>query len=363
MLGDYDAGEFKQKWVEMVSEFGLQNNKWIKEMYEKRHMWATAHIRGKFFAGFRTTSRCEGLHAQFGRYVNYQNNLLEFLHQFFRCLNYMRYSELEADFASVHGDPILETPLPILEKVAGQLYTREVFLLFQPVLRRACSCTVVDSRETVSYFFYTVMRYPKQNVEWQVSFCPSSLKFKCSCQRLESLGIVCEHVVAVLVYLNIVTLPDCLMIKRWMKGAKDGIVVCSPKKNLSVEATSVSQFTTVVEKSKRMAVAVVKCGKPKLLRSTLDLIDAQTKLLENECRNEPSGYVYNKTFFEETILNPSRVRHKGCGNHKEGRKNQRRRIDGVTTTNMEGRNFSQGKKIRVVVYAELKGITVFLVPY
>ncbi|KAL4293447.1 hypothetical protein AHAS_Ahas18G0129000 [Arachis hypogaea] len=28
-------------------------------MYEKRHMWATAHIRGKFFEGFRTTSRCE----------------------------------------------------------------------------------------------------------------------------------------------------------------------------------------------------------------------------------------------------------------------------------------------------------------
>jgi hypothetical protein len=134
----------------MVPDFGLEDNKWIKEMYEKQNMWATAHIRGKFFAGFRTTSRCEGLHAQFGRYVNYQNNLLEFLHQFFKCLNYMRYTELEADFGSIHGDAVLETPLPLLERAAAELYTREVFLLFQPVLRRACTCTVVDSRHAVS---------------------------------------------------------------------------------------------------------------------------------------------------------------------------------------------------------------------
>jgi hypothetical protein len=244
----------------------------------------------------------------------------------------MRYTELEADFGSVHGDPVLETPLPLLERVVAQLYTREVFLLFQPVLRRACTCTVVDSRQSVSYYFFTVMRYPKQNIEWQVSFCPTSLQFKCSCERLESLGIVCEHVVAVLVFLNIVMLPDCLVIKRWTKNAKDGIASYTPKKNLPIEPASVSQFTTVVEKCKRMVVASVKCGKPQLMRSTLDLIDAQTKLLENECSGEASGYVYNRTFFEETILNPSRVRTKGCGTSK--------------AVNSQGRcrNLSQGKK-------------------
>jgi hypothetical protein len=77
----------------------------------------------------------------------------------------MRYTELEADFSSVHGDPVLETPLPLLERAAAELYTRQVFLLFQPVLRRACTCTVIDSRQVVSYYFYTVIRYPKQNVE------------------------------------------------------------------------------------------------------------------------------------------------------------------------------------------------------
>lgn len=313
MLGDYDVGEFKRKWDMMVTEFGLENHKWVKEMYDKRHMWATAHIRGKFFAGFRTTSRCEGLHAQFGRYVNYQNNLLDFLKQYFRCLNYMRFREVEADFGSSHGEPVLETPLPILESVAGELYTREMFLLFQPILRRACSCTVIDSRKTLTCYVYTVSRYPRAHVIWQVSFSPTSLTFKCSCERFESLGIACEHVIAVLVYLNIVTLPDSLVSKRWTKNAKDSITVCTPKNDVSNDPTMVSQFTHVVELCKRMAVAAVKCGKPTLLRSTFDLIESHTKVLENACKDVDSSYVPNIAFVEETLLNPNRVRTKGCG--------------------------------------------------
>jgi len=72
---------------------------------------------------------------------------LIFLKQYFRCLNYMRFRELEADFGSSNGQPVLETHMPIIERVAGELYTREMFLLFQPVLSRACSCTVADSRK------------------------------------------------------------------------------------------------------------------------------------------------------------------------------------------------------------------------
>jgi len=75
----------------------------------------------------------------------------------------------------------------------------------------------------------------------------------------------------------------------------------------------VSQFTNLVERCKRMAVAVVKCGKPQLMRITVDLVDTQTKLLEEACASDGTGYVYNRTFFEDTILNPNRVRTNGCG--------------------------------------------------
>nr|KYP48072.1 Protein FAR1-RELATED SEQUENCE 7 [Cajanus cajan] len=56
MLGDYDFGHFKCKWRAMVADFGLEDNNWVKEMYEKREMWETTYIRGSFFGGFMTTS-------------------------------------------------------------------------------------------------------------------------------------------------------------------------------------------------------------------------------------------------------------------------------------------------------------------
>jgi hypothetical protein len=155
--------------------------------------------------------------------------------------------------------------------------------------------------------------------------------------------------------MNIVLLPECLVTKRWTKSAKDGIAIYNPSMNLSNEPTYVSKYTNVVEKCKRMAVAVVKCGKPQLMRSTLDLIDAQTKLLEKECSN---GYVYNRTFFEETILNPSRVRTKGCGiatTSTQGRSREQRKNRGATTTNPRQQNLSQGRKPQACGVCSVEG--------
>lgn len=41
--------------------------------------------------------------------------------------------------------------------------------------------------------------------------------------RLESFGIPCEHLVLVMVFLNIVNLPNCVVYKRWTKAAKDTV--------------------------------------------------------------------------------------------------------------------------------------------
>ncbi|RYR38585.1 hypothetical protein Ahy_A09g043642 [Arachis hypogaea] len=67
MLGDYEVRTIQKKWFEMVEKFGVADKRWVQDMYERRHSWATAHIQGKFFAEFRTTSKCEGLHAVISR--------------------------------------------------------------------------------------------------------------------------------------------------------------------------------------------------------------------------------------------------------------------------------------------------------
>lgn len=116
----------------------------------------------------------------------------------------MRYREVEADFCSTHGEPVIQTHLEYLERSAAAVYTREIFVLFRPVLERSSTCIVVMVGRSGSTFHYKVTRYRREGVEWQVTYCESTLILKCSCKRFESLGIPCEHLVAVLVSLDIV---------------------------------------------------------------------------------------------------------------------------------------------------------------
>jgi len=88
MLADIEVNKFEDLWSEMVQKFGLEDNTWINEMYEKKKMWATAHIRGSFFAGIRTTSRCKALHSHMGQYVYSRINMTDFVQQFHRCLSF-----------------------------------------------------------------------------------------------------------------------------------------------------------------------------------------------------------------------------------------------------------------------------------
>lgn len=44
---------------------------------------------------------------------------------------------------------------------------------------------------------------------------------------MESFGLPCDHILSVLVHLNVTELPKCLVLKRWTKAAKDEIQNCS----------------------------------------------------------------------------------------------------------------------------------------
>ncbi|KAJ1392797.1 MULE transposase domain [Sesbania bispinosa] len=129
MLGDYELHQFHRRWDKMVKAFSLEDNTWVKDTYEKRKMWATTYLRGNFFAGFRTTSRCEGLHSHLGKFVHSRNDLADFLENFRRCLESFHYRELEADFTSVHGEPVMQTNIQSLERSACKVFIREVFIV------------------------------------------------------------------------------------------------------------------------------------------------------------------------------------------------------------------------------------------
>ncbi|KAJ1427978.1 Zinc finger, PMZ-type [Sesbania bispinosa] len=104
--------------------------------------------------------------------------------------------ELEDDFASIHGDPVLRSNFEGIE-----------------------SCT-----QTLSFFIYKVCKVGQRRTkEWHVSFYPDEYEFSCSCLWMESRGLPCHHIIVVLVHLDIEELLASLVLKRWSKGAKDHV--------------------------------------------------------------------------------------------------------------------------------------------
>lgn len=71
----------------------------------------------------------------------------------------MRYRQMEYDFNSSYGNPMLVTSFPQLERSVAKFYTKEIFALFMKVLFRASWFRVINFRHTLGYTIYKVMKY------------------------------------------------------------------------------------------------------------------------------------------------------------------------------------------------------------
>ncbi|KAH9735079.1 protein FAR1-RELATED SEQUENCE [Citrus sinensis] len=69
MLTPMTVAEFETQWLAVVAEFALEQHAWVQKMYLKRCNWAEAYLRGTFFAGMRSTQRCESMNAYLSRFV------------------------------------------------------------------------------------------------------------------------------------------------------------------------------------------------------------------------------------------------------------------------------------------------------
>ncbi|RYR35091.1 hypothetical protein Ahy_A10g050230 [Arachis hypogaea] len=95
------------------------------DLYRKKLSWATAYIRGKFFAGIRTISQYKSLHAK----LESRYGILDFVTNFQKCVDFLRDKEEELDFRSFYGTPVLQTQFPEIEMSAATLYTQDIFFI------------------------------------------------------------------------------------------------------------------------------------------------------------------------------------------------------------------------------------------
>nr|XP_027098813.1 protein FAR1-RELATED SEQUENCE 5-like [Coffea arabica] len=128
--------EFEDRWARLVNECGVVENEWVKKLYRRRRLWAEAYLRGNFFAGMRSTQRCEKMNAFLNEYLNEKMRLYEFVRSFDLAIAWLRHTESKAVHTSENTKPVLTTILPELEGSAAEVFTRNVFFMVRKHLNR-----------------------------------------------------------------------------------------------------------------------------------------------------------------------------------------------------------------------------------
>ncbi|XP_061976631.1 protein FAR1-RELATED SEQUENCE 7 [Populus nigra] len=273
----YDSqtnADFNTMWNALVNKYGLKENVWLKEMYEKRESWVPLYLRGTFFAGIPLNESMESL---FGIFLNAETPLVEFIARYEQGLEQRREEERKEDFNCSNLQAFLQTKEPI-EEQCRRLYTLAVFQIFQKELLQCYNYLGIKIYEEGTISRYSVRRCGNDSEKHMVTFSASNLNVSCSCQMFEFEGVLCRHVLRVFILLNMREIPSHYLLHRWTRNAEHGLVCdvdsgvsCQELKSLmvwSLRETAckyIESGTTSIEKY-RLACEIMREGAKKFCR-------------------------------------------------------------------------------------------------
>ncbi|KAG6481890.1 hypothetical protein ZIOFF_058513 [Zingiber officinale] len=190
--------ECDERWMTMIEDFNLENNDWLKSLYEQRNKWIPVYVKDKFWAGMSTSQRSESVNAFFDEYVHSKTSLKQFVEQYDNALKKKIEKEKHLDFGSFNSMIPVITDYPI-ERQFQNFYTNNLFKLFQDEIRGLMFCnTSLVRQEGVAFIFEVVETLlekngdPIRDASFRVHYTELDCQVKCLCHLFEFRGILCR---------------------------------------------------------------------------------------------------------------------------------------------------------------------------
>ena len=99
-----DEADFEKEWVSLVSSFDLENNSWVKSIYEIKEKWAWCHMKYFTTLGIRSTQISESVNSEIKSITNPSVDVDEFFKNFERGVADKRYNEMKCEFEARKGN-------------------------------------------------------------------------------------------------------------------------------------------------------------------------------------------------------------------------------------------------------------------
>ena len=184
---DRSEAIFIEKWNELLSEYKLEENKWMENLYDLRKNWAAVY-RDSFTADMNSTQRSECMNNVFKKRFRRRLGLSELLAECDKVSASLRENELDADFNSRRKTPVTYIPnLPML-KTAAESYTRRMYSEFEEEFKEQFSFSWKLVQIDGSILTYEVA-HMHSNRGATVQFSTVDMTVTCSCQKFECIGM------------------------------------------------------------------------------------------------------------------------------------------------------------------------------
>ncbi|XP_071694578.1 protein FAR1-RELATED SEQUENCE 6-like [Rutidosis leptorrhynchoides] len=218
--------EFEDGWSQLIKDYDLEKNEWLSSLFNDRKCWVPVYVKEIFWAGMSTTQRSEGMNAFFDDFVNSKTSLRQFVEQYDNALKSKIEKENKADFDSLNASYKLMTGF-YFERQFRDSYTNAMFKLVQVELHSMlfCNHSLLTTNGTISIYNVTdILRGKrgelKRKVVYTMSYDEIGTDIQCSCHLFEFRGIICRHMMKILIEKDIKEIPVCYILSRWRKDLK-----------------------------------------------------------------------------------------------------------------------------------------------
>lgn len=249
--------EFELCWGSLLGRYNLIDDEWLQSMYDARQHWVPVYLRDTFFGDTSIAKTSDSTSSFFDGYIDASTNIHILMSQYEKATASRHEKEVKAEYDTINIAPILKTPSP-MEKQAANIYTREIFLMFQQELMETLAYPATVINDAGSDVIYQVVKFGEDHKVHYVQYNVVEKKASCSCQLFDFSGILCRHILAVFRVKNVLRLLSHNVLKRWTRKAKSEVVLDEDK--LGLPSSHNDSFTDRFEKLSLEATNYVKEG-------------------------------------------------------------------------------------------------------
>ncbi|XP_058202897.1 protein FAR1-RELATED SEQUENCE 5-like [Rhododendron vialii] len=314
--------QFEAGWVEVVNKANLSGNDWLQNLYKIRERWVPAYVRHIFSAYLTSSQRAEITHSFFKRYVSKENSLLDFVTQFERALARIRHNVLDKGHKDVNERPNLKTMYP-MESTMSELYTIEIFYMFQDELFQNTAYKVMATNEDEQRVVYAIYRIKESGSRVrEVVVDKSSNHVRCSCQMFECAGSPCRHMLAYFSRMQTEDLLNEYILRRWTKSAKAMPV----RDELGSGMKEICDTSLLERRNRLFQLAPTSIDEAVVTKDGTQYVEellssGQKKLcdMKKVSQDDEGSAIQVSIICDHGLKEPLQVRAKGCGKLKGGK--------------------------------------------